>query len=154
MSEKADRTGYIMKKILSLFLIACLLFSGCSKDAKKVEETEKPFSPELETLLQTIEPILSYDNLSLLQDGDFVVVQYWYDGLSGAVSQAKSGDANKIASWEKYVANEKNQCETLKLLLESEGYSHSVSWNVLDDQNKEEFLLTIIDGDVIYDSVK
>lgn len=117
-------------------------------------ETSSTFSkdPDLDDLLQAISPLAAYDNLSMTQVDNQVVVSYWFDGLSNTVASAKDWNSDKIDSWKKYVLNEQSVCNTLVSILRDQGFSHSVVWNVLDDTNKDSILLSIIDGEVVYDS--
>lgn len=165
-----------MKKIFAIFLLFCLALCGCevssgsdeatatqtlettyAEDTTEVETTEEITtepSNELEEILDVIAPVIAYPNLSIDYDGSSVIVEYWYDGLSVAVSMAKNGDQSKINAWNNYIELEKKQCATLKAILEEEGFFVPVVWNVIDDQNRDELLLQIVDGEIVCNAVE
>lgn len=117
----------------------------------KADPTED--DSELGTVLKAIEPTLAYENLTITHNGNAVTVEYWYPGLEAAVSLAANGDEDRMELWNTYVENEKKQYSTLAALLDSEGFPDvSITWNVLNDKNTAEVLLSIIDGEVVYNA--
>mgnify|MGYP003295648589 CR=1 FL=1 len=118
-------------------------------------ETNSAFSPDpkLDEILQTLSPLVGYENISMTQSDNQVIVSCWYDGLAQSVASINNRDSDKLDAWERYVLNQQEQCNNFIAILRDEGYSHSVVWNILDDINKDSVLLSIVDGEVMYNSV-
>ena len=111
-------------------------------------------SDSIDSILASISSALSYENLTVDFNGTSVIVEYWVDGLSAAVSMAKSGDNSKADLWNQYIASEQAQCTTLAAVLEEAGFSFPVVWNIVDDQTPGSLLLTIADGQVTYNAAE
>lgn len=105
-------------------------------------------------LLSVIRDNLNYNNLSVTEKDGVIFIEYWMDGLSASIEAIKAGDTDKESLWNSLIDAEKKQCSRVMEALESLGMDYSVSWNILNDKNKESSLLTIVDGVVTYNAAE
>lgn len=105
----------------------------------------------LETLCSTIKTVLgkNYSGCTVTHDDSTITVSVWIDGL--ALSLA-SGDQDTKDSWETAKDSLSELSESIDELVDTAGYNDvNVLFNVLNDLNHENALLSMLNGVVIYD---
>lgn len=113
---------------------------------------------EMADIIPSVETILdeSYNgNYSLDYDDSSVTVNLWYDGVALGATMAADGDAEYQKQWDTLVNSMTQQTESLVDVFETAGLNDVVVLvNVLNDQNKDNTLLSVLNGIVIYDAVQ
>lgn len=94
------------------------------------------------------------DTYSVSLNDAVYTVNTWQDGLATLTVLAQSGNSEAITTWNQITQSTVDASESLQKLLENNGLGdHSVVVNIVNDANKENVLLTVIYGAVIYDCV-
>ena len=158
-------------------LIVCFVLGSfiertdTQNDSSSVIETQSttaPASTTVETVPETTGIIDIYTAASLIEsfvkdnfenyniscEENIITVNLWMDGLTASAMLAASGDEEALTSWNTVVAGTQSYGTTTKETVDSLGLNDvAVSINILNDQNTEKVLLSILDGVVVYDSV-
>lgn len=83
-----------------------------------------------------------------------LTVSVWNDGVAAGAYLAQQGSAELLASWDSMTENMITLSESVRKLLDTNGYKSKASAvNVVNDANHDNVLLTINDGSVVYDYV-
>lgn len=122
---------------------------------------EAPASSESEALTMTdIGPIIEstiaqgFENYDVVYDDTGIIISVWQDNIAAGATLAKAGQSDMLEAWGSLKANTTDLCASVCELVDNFGIDDaSVMVNVLNDTNKENILLSIIDGVVVYDSV-
>ena len=122
---------------------------------------EAPASSESEALTMTdIGPIIEstiaqgFENYDVVYDDTGIIISVWQENIAAGATLAKAGQADMLDAWESLKANTTDLCASICELVDTFGIDDaSVMVNVLNDTNRENVLLSIIDGVVVYDSV-
>lgn len=94
------------------------------------------------------------DTYSVSLDNTIYTVNTWQDGLAALTVLAKNGSSEALTTWNQITQSTVDASESLQKLLGNNGLGdHSVVVNIVNDANKENVLLTVIYGAIIYDCV-
>ena len=118
------------------------------------EETTATVSDE--TVLFMIKYAVSsaYENYTVTLEDGILTINVWTDGIAYGAALAMAGDQNMIAEWDSMVENMKVLCNTTTDTIRGMGrYDIVVVYNVLNDLDTKNVLLSILAGEVFYDAV-
>lgn len=124
-----------------------------------VTETATPAtssSAEIDVAVGLIESVLkeNFENYTISHDGSIITVNVWEDGIAMGAVLAAAGNEQYKTSWDELIENQKGFCISLCDFVDTLGLDDvMVIVNVLNDGNKDNVLLSIAEGVVIYDSV-
>lgn len=94
-------------------------------------------------------------NYNLTHDEESVTIQVWVNGAGNEAYIASTGDADSINAWSKRVYALRDFSSAMVQELARAGYSErSVNINLLNDQNTDNTLLTVRNGEVTYNWVE
>lgn len=132
--------------------------SSSEEDSDVVtDDTDNDEYVETETLAALFEYMMmsSYENYKVEYDDNFINISVWRDNIAIGRTMAKTGEKETLRAWESLVDNMTNLCDEMYGFCESAGRDDIiVTLNLLNDLNLENSLLTIVNGKVLYDSVK
>lgn len=122
--------------------------------ASPVAETIEKISEE--ELREKLKAALSGfgDDCSISIEGYVYTVNVWQDGLAQTAMLAQAGDKGAKETWDKIVYTTMQASDSLQELLTASGYGdYMVQIQVLNDQNHDNTLLTVIMGMASYNCV-
>lgn len=166
-----------MKKIILFLLSLCLLLSGCGTVSEGTDAAVTTVSTEppqtintlptsstetsaetipIEQVLEELEGILSknFANVDIEYNENMITVRLWQTGVAEAASIATAGNESYLISWNSFVESQKELCLTIynnNVDIGLTGISVTVNW--LNDLDTEKVLLSIVNGEVIYNAV-
>lgn len=123
-----------------------------SKTMKVTEEAVQP-SISIETAVELVENVIkeSFENYTITHNESIITINVWEYGIATAVDKAANGDMSCQETWAILVESFENSCSSTYRLMQDMGISDvAVSLNLLNDINKENTLLSTINGIVIY----
>nr|DAW55856.1 MAG TPA: nin one binding protein [Caudoviricetes sp.] len=96
------------------------------------------------------------ENCEIEYDDTGITVSVWSDGVASGAALIATGSENQelTDSWEKMVESLLENAKAIKSFVEENGHEVSVSLNVLNDLNHDNYLLMIINDVVVYDATK
>lgn len=123
------------------------------------EATEEPATEETEgasteSVASLIELSIKqgFDNYTVDTQDDTIVVNVWQDGIAMGAASAQYGDSSAQSAWETMKDSAVEMSNSFKELARTAGRDDiTVVMNVINDQNQDNTLLTVIDGAVTYD---
>lgn len=96
----------------------------------------------------------NFENCDVSCEEDTITINIWQDGITAGAILAAAGNQEALGSWNEMVENSRVYSESTSDFVDTMGLEDVfVVVNVLNDQNTEKVLLSILDGTVIYDSV-
>ncbi len=113
-------------------------------------------SAEIDVAVGLIESVLkeNFENYTISHDDSIITVNVWEDGIAMGAVLAAAGNEQYKTSWDELVENQKGLCKSMCDFVDTLGLDDvMVMVNVLNDGNKDNVLLSIAEGIVIYDSV-
>lgn len=128
---------------------------------KKTPETETTVSvtsssADIDTAVVLIESVLkeNFENYSISHEDRIITINVWEDGIALDAMLASGGNEEFKSSWAGMVENQKIFCNSVCDFIDTVGLDDViVVVNVLNDGNKDNVLLSVMEGVVIYDSV-
>lgn len=95
------------------------------------------------------------DNYQLTVTETSTTINVWNDGCAGAAVRAAAGDATLLETWNTMVDSLTTMSQSFSAFPEAAGLdsSYYCCVNLLNDQNMDNVLVSIVDGVVIYDVV-
>lgn len=132
---------------------------GRSPSASEVTPGESSASSSLtiEDLADVAKNVLEnqYDDVTVVCDGNTIVIDLTYPGLSSAVQDIISVRSEALLdAWDEVITSLKNVCEAILTNAKNSDIEDvSVLMNVNNDQNPENALLIIFNDTVIYDVI-
>lgn len=95
------------------------------------------------------------NNYSISREGTAVVVNVWYDNVAMGATLAAAGDKSSIEGWKAAKEGLQATAEAMyNSFVETTGFEDAnVMVNLINDQNKDNVLLTFLNGICIYDCV-
>lgn len=156
---------------LLLLYAALILLTGCG--GKKNQEMGNPapdFAPPVEEASTVESATASLDdiiaalqssmeanfgeNFSLSQEGEFLRVNVWRDGLGANANAIVAAGAGVPEQWMTIVNSFQSMAASIQTALDANGYQNiSVAFNVLSELDKNTLLLSIVRDTVVYDFV-
>lgn len=146
-----------------LMIVGVLLFPTDQTDT----ESEAPVATPAATATPSASPLLSLDEISSIidtsvkdgfehytvtHDDSSVTLELWEDNLAFVASQAQLGDEQAISSWSGIKDSFVNVCQTIRDSMDQAGQVNAKAvLNILNDTNQDLMLLSIEDGEVVYD---
>jgi len=111
----------------------------------------------LDDLRETIEQVLSagFDDYKVEAEDEFITVYIFYDGITEelALIQAAGGNADS-PQWVELKNNFLSLSESIQNLIDASGREDVVlSLNLMNDVNRDNVLLTLLDSAVFYDAL-
>lgn len=138
----------------------------------ETQSTTAPASTTVETLSETVPETTgiidiytaaaliesfvkdNFENYDISCEENTITVNLWMDGLTTSAILASSGNEEALASWNTVVEGAKSYSTATSETVDSLGLDDVVVVvNILNDQNTEKVLLSILNGVVVYDSV-
>ena len=110
----------------------------------------------LDTAVGLLESVIkeNFDNYEIYHEEGVIVFNTWEPGIAIGVTLAKEGNAENLAAWNDFIENQKEFSLTLSDFVDTLGLDETmVMVNVLNDGNKENVLLSIAEGVVVYNCV-
>ena len=97
----------------------------------------------------------NFNKYEVYNEGDMIFVNVWEDGLALQMGMATLNGEDYKEEWDNMVENMQATCVTCcRVVSEDIGLSNvSITFNLLNDINKDLTLLSITNGIVFYDSV-
>lgn len=128
--------------------------SAAAADAEARQEREDALNGVLAVIEETLKN--SYDtNYTLNHDDTSITVGVWRDGVANGAVYAQQGDQNCLSAWRTMVSAIQNMCSTMTGSLNAAGLEGvTVTVNVVNDQNRDNVLLTVTDGNITYNWVE
>lgn len=94
------------------------------------------------------------DQYTIKRDKETVTVSVWQEGLTAAAVAAKSEGGDTLDKWNEMKGNIQYMAKSNYELMETCGIEDGhLLLNVLNDQNKDNVLLSYMDGACLYDAV-
>ena len=113
-------------------------------------------SEDIDVAVGFIESVLkeNFENYSISHEDNIITINVWDDGIALGALLAANGNEEFKSSWKDMAENQKHFCETICDFVDTLGLDDVVVIvNVLNDGNKDNVLLSVMEGVVIYDSV-
>jgi hypothetical protein len=151
-----DETGAILntEKFLSVTSDGTVEWTLPAEETAVVESSDTVDYSSLEAMLQTVFDSNYPDHYSLDVADGVATVNLWQDGIASCTVYAATGDETTMEAWNTMV---ESMCSLSAQIYSSSadvGYENVTSViNVLNDENMENTLLTIVNGEVFYDAV-
>ena len=115
------------------------------------EETEGASTKSVASMIE-LSIKQGFDNYTVDTQDDTIVVSVWQDGIAMGAASAQYGDSSAQSAWETMKDSAVEMSSSFKELARTAGRDDiTVVMNVLNDQNQDNTLLTVIDGAVTYD---
>ena len=150
----------VLAIIVGLFILIMLIPTNDNTEAnippvteESVVETQTMSKEEFATV---IEPALAKgwgeNNYYTEWNNNTYIVNVWVKGVSEAVVYAKLGNEELLNIWNTKVVNGAcSMSTTIKETALTNGLNIDVQINVLNDTNLDNVLLTVLNGEVLYD---
>lgn len=134
------------------------------EEPKETEVSTEPTGETMEGISYTIDDAMAllrlslkgnYDNYEVYNKDDMIFVNVWLDGLANETYMDMLNGGKYKESWDNMVESMQDLCTAFcKVVNEDMGLSNvSITFNLLNDTNKDLTLLSITNGIVFYDSV-
>lgn len=131
------------------------------EDATNTENDGMPSTSSnnltMDDVAPTIETIIAqnFENYNMEYDDTGITLSTWSDNIASAAGLAVLGNQESIEAWDTMRDSVTNLCTSIKETLDAAGLENkTVMVNVLNDQNTDNVLLSIINGVVFYDAVE
>ena len=125
--------------------------------AEPTEETSGEWNVTIDDAMALLRLSLkgNYDNYEVYNKDDMIFVNVWLDGLANETYMDMLNGGKYKESWDNMVESMQDLCTAYcKVVNEDMGLSNvSITFNLLNDTNKDLTLLSITNGIVFYDSV-
>lgn len=96
----------------------------------------------------------NFENYEIYHENGIITLNVWEQGIAIGATLAAGGDAENLAAWNGLVENQKDFCLSLCDFVDTLGLDDTmVMVNILNDGNKENVLLSIAEGVVVYNCV-
>lgn len=150
----------VLASIIGLFTLIVLISINDDTETNippvKEESVVETQSMSKEEFANKIEQILaeSYgeNNYSTEWNNDLYTVNVWHEGISEGVAYAKLGNEELLNTWNITVVDATcSLSTTIKEAASTNGLNIDVNVNVLNDANLDNILLTVLNGEVLYD---
>lgn len=119
--------------------------------------SDDPIYYAITTIEQAMHESYDPDNISFTISGDEtrITISAWFDSVSYGANLALQEGGMWMDEWDDLVSHMKNYCTGIKEKVSKWGFSDtSIVVNILNDLDHEKILLSILDGEVIYDCTK
>lgn len=128
------------------------------KKTQEIETTASATSSseDIDTAIVLIESVLkeNFDNYTISHEDRIITINVWEDGIALGAMLASAGNEEFQSSWAEMVENQKVFCNSVCDFVDTVGLEDVVVVvNILNDGNKDNVLLSVMEGIVIYDSV-
>ena len=130
-------------------------------DTDTGEETSGGSSDEnsdLSTTMTAVESMLKsgfQSNYTLEFDQKTVTIGVWSEGVASGAVSAKNGDKNSLNAWKTLVSAMRGLSTSVRYMLKGVGHEEmTVTVSTVNDENKDNVLLTVVNGAVTYNWVE
>lgn len=110
----------------------------------------------LDTAVGLLESVIkeNFEHYEIYHENGIIIFNTWEQGIALGVTLAKEGNAENLAAWNDFIENQKEFSLTLCDFVDTLGLDETmVMVNILNDGNKENVLLSIAEGVVVYNCV-
>ena len=160
-----------MKKIGKIALIVLAIIGGLFILIMLIptnDDTEIKNSPVKEESVVETQPMSKEEFATVIEPGlkkgwgnnyytewnkNTYIINVWAEGTAEAAVYAKLGNEEVLNSWTKLVDATCSTSTTLKETALTNGLNIDVQINILNDTNFDKVLLTVLNGEVLYDVV-
>ena len=160
-----------MKKIGKIALIVLAIIGGLFILIMLIptnDDTETKNSPVKEESVVETQPMSKKEFATVIEPGlkkgwgnnyytewnkNNYIINVWAEGTAEAAVYAKLGNEEVLNSWTQFVDATCSTSTTLKETALTNGLNIDVQVNVLNDRNLDKVLITVLNGEVLYDVV-
>lgn len=150
--------------IALLIVIAIATSCGSKNDTSEAAKDAAPVSTEAPAPAMTKDEFKAIVDLTMEQNfanynyntswnGDTLVMNTWGDGIAEGAIYAVMGNAECVEAWGNLVDNSTSLCKTTYDSAIEHGLNVHVEYNILNNTNTDNVLLSIKDGAVTYNVV-
>ena len=159
--KKIGKIALIVLAIIGgLFILIMIIPTNDDTEIKnstvKEESVVETQTMSKEEFATVIEPGLTKgwgNNYYTEWNNNTYIINVWAEGTADAAVYAKLGNEEVLNSWTKFVDATCSTSTTLKETALTNGLNIDVQVNVLNDKNLNKVLLTVLNGEVLYDVV-
>ena len=152
-----------------VLILALGLFIGTIWSINSSDKTDKPStSSSIQTALSPLDQLLNQakeqadvefgeGEYEVVADRDkkIIYVNGWPEKAYADLNSAKMNETDGLTQWRLWKETITINCETMKRAMQDKGMEDwSISWNVRSNRNHNNVLLTIFDGQVLYDDLE
>lgn len=149
----------VLAIIVGLFILIMLIPTNDDTEAnippvteESVVETQTMSKEEFATVIeQILAKAYGKNNYYTKWNNNTYIINVWSKGITEEVVYAKLGDEELLNSWTKFVDEVCSLSTTIKETALTNGLNIDVQINVLNDTNLDKVLLTVLNGEVLYD---
>lgn len=148
-----------------LMIVGVLLFPTDQTDAESEAPvatpaaTATPIPPvssvlSLDDMATLIDSTMQegFDNYTVTHDDSSIIIDLSVDGAASVAYLAQQGDEEAITAWEDIKDSFVSLCQSPRELLDQADYEDiAVTLNVLNDTNGDKVILSVADGEIVYD---
>lgn len=149
-SERSKKTGKRVGLAVGLFIIAFAIIGtvfGPSSSGKK--------AASIQAIADSIEKTVDgFDGHEISTDKELnlITVDVWNDGLASSIATLKSSGLSDAAMWNELKESFVKLCNSMVGVCKASGRDDiSVALNIKNDINKDNTLLSVFNGVVVYD---
>ena len=160
--KKIGKIALIVLAIIGgLFILIMLIPTNDDTETKNspvkeesVVETQPMSKEEYANIIeQVLAKTYGENNYYTKWDNNTYIINVWVKGTAAGAVYAKLGNEECLNSWTKIVDATCSTSTTLKETALTNGLNIDVQINVLNDTNLDKVLLTVLNGEVLYDVV-
>lgn len=120
--------------------------------ANELEETDVDVYESVRQLIETVSAMYFQDiSVTYDEESDSYIVSVCQEGVASDLVAVRAGTLDRSA-WDQVVDTMTDDCNSIKNVVETAELDSNVMLNILNDQNRDNVLLTIINGTVIYNA--
>ena len=151
----------VLASIVGLFILIMLIPTNDDTEIKNspvkeesVVETQPMSKEEFANMIeQLLAKTYGENNYYTKWNNNTYIINVWAEGLAKEAVYAKRGDEELLNSWTELVDATCYMSTTTKETALTNGLNIDVQINVLNDTNLDKVLLTVLNGEVLYDVV-
>lgn len=124
-------------------------------DQEESAESEEPLM-SMDMTAAVIEALVSknFENYKVDYDDSGITLSLWQDGLAAGSILAAAGNQESVESWNNIRENLLTFSDSVYETMETAGHGDAILMiNILNDQNTENVLLSVVNGTIVYDAV-
>lgn len=96
----------------------------------------------------------NFKNFEIYHENNIITINIWEDGIAFGASLVASGNVENAKAWDDLVENQKEFCKSICDFVDTLGLDDvMVMVNVLNDGNRDNVLLSVAEGVVVYNCV-
>lgn len=120
--------------------------------AESEEETDIDTHESVRQLIETVSAMYFQDiSVTYDEETDSYIVNVCQEGVASDLTAVRAGTLER-STWDQVVDTMVDDCNSMKGVVEKAELDSNVMLNILNDQNRDNVLLSIINGTVIYNA--